>query len=227
MRDRARGARRAALVLVMAMAAPTGAGGQFAARYPSFSQLGTGTGYGAGVGSGAVAYPSLGYGIRTGQVGAGYGSAYGIYRPSYAVPRAQTTIALQPLYSAITSLPGWNGTTGRVPRRIHHVRRRSLDPPYPRYDRNGNILWPRTIHDDATSTPLRREAEDAFLAAFRESKSTGHASIRPVIAAKDKLSAYERKVLPAVKGQSVSDGDALEAFFVDLNRSLDLMNAYF
>jgi hypothetical protein len=55
----------------------------------------------------------------------------------------------------------------------------------------------------------------------------GATSIRPVIAAMEKLSAYERKILPGIKGRSVADGDALERFFVDLDRSLDEMNAAF
>jgi hypothetical protein len=166
----------------------------------------------------------LGYGIRTGQVGSGYQSAYGLYRQAYSAPRAQTTVALQPLYSAITSLPGWNGPTRRVRRRAHVS---YSDPPIPRYDHNGKILWPGLVLDDPASAGLRREAETAFQAVFRESKSTGHASIRPVIDAKNKLSAYERKILPNIKGRRVADGDALERFFVDLDRSLDLQNAAF
>ncbi len=83
------------------------------------------------------------------------------------------------------------------------------------------------IHDDPSSAALRKEAETAFEAVFHESKSTGHASIRPVIDTKQKLSAYERKILPGIKGQSVSEGDDLERFFVNLDRSLDEMNCRF
>ena len=61
----------------------------------------------------------------------------------------------------------------------------------------------------------------------RESKSTGHASIRPVIAAKTKLSAFERKVMPEVKAKNVTDGDALDTFFFHLDNALDtLTNTY-
>jgi hypothetical protein len=212
----------AALGLVLAMAVPRVARGQFAgvAAVSQYSPSVGGYNYG-GIG----VNPALGYGIRTGQVGPGYQSAYGLYRQSYAVPPARTTIALQPLYSAITSLPGWDGPTGRVPRRVAH--RRSIEPPVPTLDRDGNILWPATIHDDPTSAALRKEAEAAVGAVVRESKSTGHASIRPVIDAKTRLSAYERKILPGIKGRNVNDGDNLERFFVDLNRSLDAMNAVF
>ena len=72
-----------------------------------------------------------------------------------------------------------------------------------------------------------QEAEAAVLAVVRESKSTGHASIRPVIAAKQKLSTYERKILPGIKGRSVTEGDDLERFFVELDRSLDAMNSIY
>lgn len=227
----------AALGLGLALVGARGARGQFGG-YSSFGQYGVGysslgqvgTNLGAGVGYGGISFgggPPSGYGIISGQVGSVYQSTGNLYRQAYRVARPQTTVALQPLYSAITSLPGWSGTSGGGYRRVRHVRPRSLDPPIPHYDRNGNILWPGIIQDDPTSTALRREANEAFRAAFRESKSTGHASIRPVIAAKNKLSAYERKILPAIKGRSVPDGDALEAFFVDLDRSLDVMNSYY
>jgi hypothetical protein len=214
----------AALGLVLAMAGPRSASGQFAGT-ASVGHFGPGFGTST---YGVVGLnPSLGYGIRTGQIGAGYGygTGYGFYQPNYYVPPARTTIALQPLYSAITSLPGWDGPTGHVPRRVVH--RRPVEPPIPTLDRDGNILWPSTIHDDPSSTALRKEAEAAVHAVVRESQSTRHASIRPVIDAKAKLSAYERKILPGIKGKNITDGDNLERFFVDLNRSLDAMNAVF
>lgn len=54
-----------------------------------------------------------------------------------------------------------------------------------------------------------------------ESKSTGHASVRPVIDAKHKLSAFERSVLPAIRTRNATDGAAVEMFFLDLDRALD------
>ncbi len=202
-------------------------GGQYGSGvgYSGFGagQYGSGVSYGGLGGLGAG--PSYGYGINNGQVGPGYQSAYGLNRRAYA-RSAQTTVALQPLYSAITSLPGWSGPT----RHFHHRARyysRSNDPPYPHYDHTGKILWPGMIHDDPTAAGLRRQADAAFETCFRESKTTGHASIRPVIAAKEKLSLYERSILPGIKGQSVPNGDYLERFFVDLDRSLDAMNAVF
>lgn len=205
----------AALGLGLALAGPRGAHGQSGA-------LGT---YGGNSFGNFGVTPSFGYGIRTGQLGPGYQSAGGIYRPSYYANRPQTTIQLQPLFSAITSLPGWDGpTTRRVHRRVHT---RAAGPRIPPYDRYGKILWPGTIPSDPESADLRRAAESAFQAVVRESKSTGHASIRPVIDTKGKLSAYERRILPDIKARNVTDGDDLERFFVDLDRSLDAMNSVF
>ena len=215
----------AAIGLMLAIAAPIGARGQlFGVGFPS---PGYGSGYNSGYGyRGGYGYPSYGYGVRTGLPGQGYGAAFGINQNRYIQP-ARTTVVLQPLYSAITSLPGWDGPTGGgVPRRVRHYRR-PVDPPIPHFDRNGNILWPGMIVDDPGSTALRRSADDAFRAVYHESQTTGHASIRPVIAAKRKLSAYERAILPAINGRSVADGDNLERFFVDLNRSIDGMNSVF
>ena len=213
----------AALLLVLAPADLRSASGQLAG-YPSVSQLGAGFGTGAGYGTNALGGYGGGYSIHTGQVGSGYGSTAGLYRQAYGVQRAQTTVALQPLYSAITSLPGWDGPTRRVRRR---VRPRAVEAQIVTLDHNGKILWPSIIPADPTSTALRQEAEAAVLAVVRESKSTGHASIRPVIDAKHRLSIYERKILPGIKGRSVTEGDDLERFFVELDRSLDAMNSIY
>ena len=48
-----------------------------------------------------------------------------------------------------------------------------------------------------------------------------------MIAAKTKLSAFERKVMPEVKARNVTDGDALDTFFFHLDNALDtLTNTY-
>jgi hypothetical protein len=64
---------------------------------------------GAGFGGARSFYPS-GYGVRNGQVGAGYQSAGRIYRNAWGSQR-QTTISLGPLSSAIASVPGWYGSS--------------------------------------------------------------------------------------------------------------------
>jgi hypothetical protein len=213
-----------ALGLSLATTGVRGARAQFAG-HPSASQFsggfGTGVGYGT-TGFGSVGGISpLGYGIRNGAIGPGYQSASGLYGQAFSATRPQTTVALQPLYSAITSLPGWSGGARRVRRHVHHVQPGA--PRTPPFDRDGKVLWPSTIPADPAAAELRRAAEDAVRSVVRESTSTGHASIRPVVDAKNKLAAFERKILPEVKAKNATDGSALEMFFLDLNSSLDAM----
>jgi hypothetical protein len=51
--------------------------------------------------------------------------------------------------------------------------------------------------------------------------------VRPVIDAKNKLSAFERKILPEVRAKNATDGGALETFFFDLDNALDTMTYTF
>ena len=212
------------------------------AGYPSVSQFGLGygftpfggyggSGYASGFGSnpfsvagygsvGGYGSSPYGYGIGNGQVGSGYRSAGQLYNHAYQVGRPQTTTSFQPLYNIITSLPGWNAPAHRVRRRLHS---RPSAPRTPPFDYNGKIIWPSTIPDDPASAGLRRAAEEAVRTVVHESKSTGHASVRPVIDAKNKLSAFEHKVLPAVKTKNSTDGAALETFFLDLDKALDAL----
>jgi hypothetical protein len=44
-----------------------------------------------------------------------------------------------------------------------------------------------------------------------------------VIEAKNKLSEFERRVLPEVKSKNATDGAALETFFLNLDKALDTM----
>jgi hypothetical protein len=235
MRPRRRFTTITALGLILAAAGGRGAYGQFVGgQAPGVFNGGFGTGGGYGINSfgsfagvntfGSFAgVSSLGYNIRNGTVGTGYGSASGLYGQAYGADRSQTTVALQPLYSAITSLPGWSGTGGthRVRHRVHHAQ--PSVPRTPTFDRDGKILWPSTIPTDPAASELRRAAEEAVRTVVRESSLTGHASIRPVIDAKNKLSALEHRILPEVKDKNITDGNALERFFFDLNSSLDAM----
>jgi hypothetical protein len=216
------------LVLALGLTEPGRAGAQYGfpghiPGYPSVSQFGSG--YGANPFSGYGSFggePSTGYGVSNGQLGAGYQSAGRLYQQGFQATRPQTTVALQPLYDVITSLPGWSG-------RAHRARRRSFAQSQPSaphtalFGADGQILWPSTIPGDPAAAELRRAAEAAVRAVVRESKSTGHASIRPVIDAKNKLTAFERKALPEVKAKNVTDAAALETFFHDLDKALDAM----
>jgi hypothetical protein len=234
MRPRRRFTTITSLGLILAAAGDRGAHGQFVGgQAPGVFNGGFGTGGGYGINSfgsfaGVNSFGSfagvapLGYEISNGAIGPGYWGASGLYGQAYRVARPQTTVALQPLYSAITSLPGWSGGgTGRVRRRVHHVR--PSVPRTPTFDREGKILWPSTIPTDPGSSALREAAEKAVRSVVRESVSTGHASIRPVIDAKNKLSELEHRILPIVKDRNVTDGNELERFFFDLDSSLDAM----
>jgi hypothetical protein len=171
-----------------------------------------------------------GYGITNGQVGVGYRSAGRLYPQSYPAARPGTTVALQPLYDLITSVPGWSGS-GRTHRARHRLRTQpsvapSVAPSVPRtsfFDDQGKVIWPSTIPNDPATAELRQAADAAVQAVVREWKSTGHGSVRPVIDAKNKVSAFEGKVLPGVRAKNATDGAALENFFFGLNKSLDAM----
>ncbi|HZW34192.1 MAG TPA: hypothetical protein VFF52_25945 [Isosphaeraceae bacterium] len=199
-----------------------------------FGSLGRTVGYGANpfagyTGTSALGYNPLGgtgygYGISNGRIGAGYQAASRFYQPYYPAARPGTTLALQPLYNAITSVPGWYGRTHRARHRLQT--RPSVGPIIPRtsfFDDQGKVIWPSTIPSDPTTAELRQAADAAVQAVVREWKSTGHGSVRPVIHAKDQLSAFERKVLPEVRAKNTTDGAALETFFSDLDKSLDAM----
>jgi hypothetical protein len=214
--------------LGLAMAAGDRARAQFGSGY------GVGISYGANPFAGYTGTPSLGYnplggagygyGISNGRIGAGYQAAGRLYQPYYQAARPGTTIALQPLYNLITSVPGWSGRTHRARHRLHT--QPSDSPSVPRtslFDDHGKVIWPSTIPNDPAAAELRQAADAAVQAVVREWKSTGHGSVRPVIDAKNKLSAFERKVLPVVKSKNTTDGAALEAFFLDLDKSLDVM----
>jgi len=192
-----------------------GFGGQTATAGLGSNPFGT-AGYGSIGGYGSSPY---GYDPRNGRIGWGYQPAGRLYNQAYQ-SGPQTTLALEPLYDIITSVPGWS-------RRPPRARRRRISQPSAplarAFDANGKIVWPSTIPDDPAATTLRRSAEEAVRGVVHESKSTGHASVRPVIDAKNKLSAFERQVLPEVKTKNAAAGAALEGFFFNLDRALDAL----
>jgi hypothetical protein len=85
--------------------------------YPSVNQ--PGPGYGAGINFGATPF---GYGSFGGADIVGLGSFGGFpvplsYGLSSAHHRPMTTISFQPVWSAITAVPGWDGSVHRIHRR--------------------------------------------------------------------------------------------------------------
>jgi hypothetical protein len=226
--------------VILASASPASAWfGHSGSRYWLLSQLGRGfasmpyggyrnaSGFGSNVFSvagyaavGGYGYSPYGYGVRNGQVGSGYQSAAVLYNNAYRAGRPQTTTDFQPLMSAITSLPGWNAPVHRVRHRLDSQTSASRPSPF---DETGKIVWPSSIPEDSATDSLRREADDAVKFVYLEWKSNGHASIRPVIDTKKKILAFKHKVLPAVWKKNATDGFALETFFGDLDKALDVL----
>jgi hypothetical protein len=178
------------------------------------------SGYGLTGGYGTSPY---GYGVQTGRIGPGYQGATSLYNRAYQRASPGTTVAFQPLINAITLVPGWNGTPRRTHHRLSSVSRTPRVASIKTFDDDGKILWPSTIPTDAAAANLRQAAEEAVRTVVHESKSTGHASVRPEVDAKKKLAAFEHEVLPAVNAKNATDGAALEAFFFNLDQALDAL----
>jgi hypothetical protein len=199
---------------------PLSAGGDSTGVSGYFGNPFSTAGYGSIGGYGISPY---GYGVETGQVASGYQPAGFLYSNVYQGARPRTTVAYQPLYDAITAVPGWNRSVHRTRRRLRSVAHPSRPSNTIPFDETGKIAWPSTISSDSTTTKLRQAAEESVRTVVSESKSTGHASVRPVVDAKNKLSAFERQVLPGVKNRNRTDGAAVESFFFDLDKALDAL----
>jgi hypothetical protein len=178
-------------------------------------------GYGSLGGYGISPY---GYGVLTGGVASGYQPAGFLYSNAYHAARPQTTAAFQPLYDIITAVPGWNRSAHRTRARLSSVSHAPRPAAISPIDDTGKVRWPNAISNDSSTAKLRQDAEDAVRTVVRESKSTGHASVRPVVEAKNKLSAFEHQVLPEVKNRNRTDVVAVEVFFYDLNKALDVLS---
>jgi hypothetical protein len=168
-----------------------------------------------------VGYPysaPYGYQITNGQLGPGYLAAYGLHQRAYltAVPRVpQTVTDYRPLISAITSIPGWYGPPAHT--QVYHPER--PQPTVPRDELladDGTVRWPSAAPYD----PTRRAAEDAVREVVQEHRRYGQATVRRVADARNKLTAYARQVLPAVKARNPADAAGLERFIVELQKTL-------
>ena len=188
-----------------------------------FSTAGYGSVGGYGISPYDYGVSPYGYGVQTGQVASGYRPAGSLYSNVYQGARPQTTVNYQPLFNAITALPGWNRSVHRTRRRLHSVSNAPRPSNIIPFDDAGKIMWPSAISNDSATAKLRQGAEDAVRTVVRESKSTGHGSVRLVVDAKNKLSAFERQVLPGVRNKNRTDGAAVEAFFYDLDHALDAL----
>jgi hypothetical protein len=124
------------------------------------------------------------------------------------------------VFDVATSAPGWYTPNRRARRRLRAGPDAAVVPPF---DAAGKIDWPKTVADDPSTEKLRKAAEEAVRSVVLESKTAGHASVRPVIDAKNKLTALEHKVLPDVKHKNATEGAAIETFFLHLDKALDVL----
>lgn len=218
------------LLLTLALTPTSSVRAQYGFQLGPGSQYGQGSilGYGSVGGRGFSPY-SYGYNMGNGQLGAGYQSAARFQYQTLPSMRPQTTIAIQPLYSAITALPGWSGggSSYRVRRRLPRSTSQPSVPLAHLMDEKGTIRWPSTLPNDPSLARAREAAEAAVHTVVHESKSTGHASIGPVVDAKKKLTAFADEALPLVRVKNVADADALEAFFSQVGKALDTMALYY
>ena len=132
------------------------------------------------------------------------------------LPRSQpqAAVALQPLYNKVTSLPGWYGSSRKA------MPRTRMLPKVPRdqlLDKDGKILWPSATPDDSTTSGTRRAAEDAVRGVVSAEKAHGSASVRDVVDAKKKLTAFAREALPIVSARDRAGSEGLERFIVELD----------
>ena len=132
----------------------------------------------------------------------------------------QVSESFQPLYNIITTETDWSR-----PRRITRRRRGPNIPRDQLLDDEGKIRWPAVTPDGPAVSDARRDAEAAVRSVVDEGKKDGHASIRHVIEAKSKLTAFSRKALPDLKARDAAGADRLEAFVVELGKTLESMAA--
>ena len=150
------------------------------------------------------------------------GGAYGRYGPGYygmrgyPVRSAGTVTDYQSLINAITSLPGWYGPAAPP---TPHAHPHATMPRAALLSEDGKVLWPSAAPDD----PARRSADAAVRVVVQETRKYGHASTRQVINARNKLTAFAGKALPALKTRNAADAEGLERFIVELQKTLATM----
>lgn len=164
-------------------------------------------------------YPGVPYGyqINNGGIGPGYQAAYGLNQRVNRSPAPLTVTNFQPLINAITQVPGWYGPAGHT--RVSHVPTQRWKPSVPYANLlgpGGKILWPSA----AMENPARKAADEAVKGVVEEHDKYGQATVRRVADARNKLTEYLRGSLVAVKARNRADGDGLEKFVVELQKTL-------
>jgi hypothetical protein len=88
---------------------------------------------------------------------------------------------------------------------------------------DGTVLWPSATPDDAAVAGTRKVAEDAIRGVVSTSHAYGQATVRQVVDAKNKLTAFTRRALPIVMARNAADSNGLETFIVELGKTLQTM----
>lgn len=205
------------------------------------------TGWGTGYGTG------WGFGYVNPYFGSGYGlGSYGESPYSLALARAQESALLASRYNltnAQTVLayqaanlyrqqavgvaaqiyrenklyrPYYGVATGRA--RI--ARRHGAVAVIPRerlFDAEGHVQWPASTPSGAQLDTARQEADSAIQKVFEEQKQNGRASVRSVVAAREKLAAFGGSALEQLRTSSPADAAGLEVFLYSLDRALTAM----
>jgi hypothetical protein len=88
---------------------------------------------------------------------------------------------------------------------------------------DGAILWPSATPNDASVAAARKAAESAVRTVFEEHAKSGHASVRHVVEAKNKLVDFKRPALRELRVKNAADAAGLEKFVYELGKTLETM----
>jgi hypothetical protein len=177
----------------------------------------------AGSGTARAQY---GYQIGNGRIGPGFAAGYGMYPRGYGYggyggARTGTVTDYGSLMNLITQIPGWYGPSSSAHHRPLNPERPK--PTIPRQDLlgdDGTIKWPSTTPSDPGVLLSRQAAEGAVKQVVDDKNKYGKATIREVIDARNKLKDFAARALPEAKAHDAVDGDLLERFIVELQKTL-------
>jgi hypothetical protein len=86
---------------------------------------------------------------------------------------------------------------------------------------DGKVVWPSKAPNDGELGKSRAAAEAAIMAAYKEFKAGGKASVQNVVEAKELLYAYGHPALDKAAGQSRQAAQGLHHFLSSLEKAID------
>ena len=111
----------------------------------------------------------------------------------------------------------------KTPRRMQ-AKARQANKPLTRsqvLSADGKVLWPGKAPSDGELGKSRAAADAAIMAAYKEFKAGGKASVQKVVEAKELLYAYGHPALDKAAGQSRQAGQSLHHFLFSLEQAID------